>query len=224
MAAAGKGMKGINSGVSGNPTMKKELTGCAGAVVGICESLEGSGKNQTVCVRMGPDDLIKIDCAWSVAVGDCIVVAPVGSMVGNNAVSTAMILDEVQLGWGTATNTPVLVNKFDLLIGDSVPSEKPERKKAAKAVDNFGNVIEEERAESLFTVKVKLTKEEKAAQKAEKAKQKAIKNGTWVEPEVEAAVLKKATKKEVKSARARAKGKGDVTTDDELELAGLCLE
>tara|TARA_B110000971_G_scaffold216873_2_gene252678 strand:- start:19 stop:693 length:675 start_codon:yes stop_codon:yes gene_type:complete len=224
MAKSGQGMKGLNAGVSGNPTMKDELTGCAGAVVGMVESLEGSRKNQKVICRMGaPDDLLTISCAWSLAVGDIICIAPVGAVLNDSAVSVPQILDEQQLGWGADSNSAVLVNKLDLLPGDAVPSTKPEKKKRAKQLDKLGNEIEEEGADALFETKVKLTKEEKALQKAEKAKQKAIKAGTWVEPEVAEVELKKASKKEVKDAKRRAKAKS-ISTEDELELAGLCLE
>lgn len=88
----------------------------------------------------------------------------------------------------------------------------------------MGNEIVEEGMESLYVTKPKLTKEEKAAAKADKAKQKAIANGTWVEPEEDE--LKKASKKDIKEAKIRAKkrrgdGEDEVTTDVELESAGL---
>ena len=93
----------------------------------------------------------------------------------------------------------------------------------------MGNEIEEETLESLYVTKPKLTKEEKAAAKAEKAKQKAIKNGTWVEPEekAEAGELEPASKKQIKEAQKNAKkrreaGEDEIGTDDELEAAGLC--
>jgi hypothetical protein len=233
-AKAGKGMAGIRAGVSGNPTLLEEVTGCAGAMVGMVEALEGTRKNQKVILRMGAsDDLLFVSCAWAVAVGDCVAVAPVGSVVGDVAVTTPILLDEVQLGWANGSpNSTVRLNAFDLLPGDSVPSERPERKKAAKAVDAMGNEIEEETTEALFATKVKLTKEEKTAAKAEKAKAKAIKNGTWVEPEPDAedVELRKASKKEIKEAKARAKQRREaeadegISTEIELELAGLCLE
>lgn len=118
------------------------------------------------------------------------------------------------------------LNPFALLPGDNVPSERPERKKATKEVDAMGNEIVEEGMESLFVTKVKLTKEEKAAAKAEKAKQKAIKAGTWVEPVEGEVELKQASKKEAKEAKARAKarregGEDEVNTEDELEAVGL---
>merc|ERR1712194_969731 len=98
------------------------------------------------------------------------------------------------------------------------------KKKKAAAVDAMGNEIIEEGMESLYVSKIKLTKEEKMAIKAEKAKQKAIKAGTWVEKEM---VLTTATKKDVKAARARAKkrrqaGEDEIDTDHELEGVGMC--
>jgi hypothetical protein len=224
-------MKGLNAGVSGNPTLLDEVKGCAGALVGMVDALEGSRKNQKIVLRMGAsDDLLTIQCAWGVAVGDCVAVAPAGSVVGDTAVNDPVLLDEVQLGWENgAANAAVRLNPFDLLPGDSVPMERPERKKAARAVDAMGNEIEEETLESLYVTKPKLTKEEKAAAKAEKAKQKAIKNGTWVEPEekAEAGELEPASKKQIKEAQKNAKkrreaGEDEIGTDDELEAAGLC--
>jgi hypothetical protein len=223
---AGMGMAGLNAGVSGNPTMRAQVSGCAGALCGMVETLEGSRKNQKVTVRMGaPDDLLTVSCAWSVRIGDVVAVAPVGSVVGDTGVTKPFLLDEAQLGWeGGSSNTAAVLNPYDLMPGDSAPSERPERRRAAKELDNMGNEIVEEGMESHYVTKVKLTKEEKAAAKAEKAKQKAIANGTWEEPEE--ADLKKASKKEIKEAKSRAKtrradGEDEVTTDVELESAGL---
>jgi hypothetical protein len=223
---AGRGMQGLNAGVSGNPTLLDELTGCAGAVVGMVESVDGPRKNQKVTLRMGaPDDLLIVNSNFGVAVGDCVAVAPPGSVVGDNVVEHPKLLDEKMLGWtNPAANCAVTLNKFDLLPGDSVPSERPEKKKKAVAVDAMGNEIIEEGMESLYVAKVKLTKEEKMALKAEKAKQKAIKAGTWVEKETE---LETASKKDIKAARVRAKkrrqeGEDQIDTDHELEEAGMC--
>jgi hypothetical protein len=227
-AKAGKGMAGLNAGVSGNPTLRAQVSGCAGALCGMVDALEGTRKNQQVTVRMGaPDDLLTVSCAWSVRIGDVVAVAPVGSVVGDTGVTKPFLLDEAQLGWeGGSSNIAAVLNHYDLMPGDSAPSERPERRRAAKEVDNMGNEIVEEGMESLYVTKTKLTKEEKAAAKAEKAKQKAIANGTWVEPEEGEVELKKASKKEIKEAKSRAKkrrvgGEDEVTTDVELESAGL---
>jgi len=212
---------GRNAGVSGEPALLEELTGCAEAVVGMVDRIDGPRKNQKVTLRMGaPDDLLVITSKFGVAVGDCVAVAPPGSVA-----KQAILLDEVMLGWkNPEANCAVRLNHFDLLPGDSVPSERPEKKKKVVAVDAMGNEIIEEGMESLYVSKVKLTKEEKMAIKAEKAKQKAIKAGTWVEPELE---LQTASKKDVKAARARAKkrreeGEDEIDTDQELEEAGMC--
>lgn len=226
-AKTGKGMAGLNVGVSGNPTLKAKVSGCAGALCGMVETLEGARKNQQITVRMGaPDDLLQISSAWSVRIGDVVAVAPVGSVVGDNGVVTKpFLLDEAQLGWeGASSNLAAILNHYDLMPGDSAPSERPERRRNIKEVDNMGNEIVEEGMESLYVTKPKLTKEEKAAAKADKAKQKAIANGTWVEPEEDE--LKKASKKDIKEAKIRAKkrrgdGEDEVTTDVELESAGL---
>jgi hypothetical protein len=228
-AKAGMGMSGLNAGVSGNPTLKAKVSGCAGALCGMVDALEGSRKNQQITVRMGaPDDLLTVSSAWSVRIGDVVAVAPVGSVVGDNGVVTKpFLLDEAQLGWeGASSKTAAILNHYDLMPGDSAPSERPERRRNVKEVDNMGNEIVEEGMESLYVTKPKLTKEEKAAAKAEKAKQKAIANGTWVEPEEEEVELKKASKKDIKEAKSRAKkrrggGEDEVTTDVELEIAGL---
>jgi hypothetical protein len=225
-ARKGKGMAGLNAGVSGNPTLLAEVSGCVGALCGMVDALEGSRKNQQIIVRMGaPDDLLVVSCAWSVRVGDVVAVAPVGSIVGDTGVTKPMLLDEAQLGWqGGSSNTAAVLNHYDLLPGDNAPSEKPEKRRAAKEIDKMGNETVEEGMESLYVTKPKLTKEEKAAARAEKAKQKAIANSTWVEPEeVE---LKLASKKNIKEAKSRAKkrredGEDEVTTDIELESAGL---
>jgi hypothetical protein len=221
---AGKGI----AGVSGNPLMRAEVSGCAGALCGMVDAIEGSRKNQQITVRMGaPDDLLTMSCAWSVRIGDVVAVAPVGSVVGDVGVTKPFLVDEAQLGWeGGSSNTAAIFNHYDLLPGDSAPSERPERKRVAKEVDNMGNEIVDEGMENLYVTKPKLTKEEKAAAKAEKAKQKAIANGTWVEPEEEEVELKIASKKDIKAAKSRAKkrregGEDEVTTDVELESAGL---
>lgn len=223
---AGMGTPGQNIGVSGNPTLLEELTGCAGAMVGMVESVDGTRKNQRVTLRMGaPDDLLVVNSKFGVAVGDCVAVAPPGSAVGDSVLEHPKLLDEVMLGWtpNPIANCAVKLNKFDLVPGDSVPSERPEKKKAVVAVDAMGNEIIEEGMESLYVTKVKLTKEEKMAIRAEKAKQKAIQAGTWVEKETE---LTTASKKEIKAARVRAKkrrqeGEDDIDTDRELEEAGM---
>jgi hypothetical protein len=230
-AQAGKGMSGLNTGVSGNPTLKAKVSGCAGALCGMVDALEGSRKNQQITVRMGaPDDLLTLSSAWSVRIGDVVAVAPVGSAVGDNGLVTKpFLLDEAQLGWENGSSqTAAILNHYDLMPGDSVPSERPERRRAVKEVDTMGNEVVEEGMESLYVTKLKLTKEEKAAAKAEKAKQKAIANGTWVEPEEEEVELKlkKASKKDIKEAKSRAKkrrgdGEDEVTTDVELESAGF---
>jgi hypothetical protein len=228
-AKAGKGMAGLNVGVSGEPRLKAKVSGCAGALCGMVETLEGSRKNQQITVRMGaPDDLLTVSSAWSVRIGDVVAVAPVGSVVGDNGVVTKpFLLDEAQLGWeGASSNSAAILNHYDLLPGDSAPAQRPERRRHVKEVDNMGNEIVEEGMESLYVTKPKLTKEEKAAAKADKAKLKAIANGTWVEPEEEDIELKKASKKEIKEAKSRAKqrrgdGEDEVTTDVELESAGL---
>ncbi|GMH92078.1 hypothetical protein TL16_g12241 [Triparma laevis f. inornata] len=229
--SSSKGQEGLNVGVSGNPTLKDELTGCAGALVGLVESIDGPRKNQKVTLRMGaPDDLLIVDSNFGCNVGDFIAVAPAGSVIGDLVVSKPKLLDEVHLGWTSgSSNCSVRLNAFDLLPGDSVPSTRPEKKKKVKEVDAMGNEIVEEGQESLFTTKVKLTKEEKLAAKKEKAKQKAIKNGTWVEPTEEPEELKIASKKEIKLARVNAKkrrekGEDDVDTDQELEENGLQQE
>lgn len=225
-AKAGQGMAGLNTGVSGNPVLQEELTGCVGAMVGMVESVDGTRKNQKVTLRMGaPDDLLVVQSKFGVSVGDCVAVAPPGSMIGETVVNRPKLLDEVMLGWtpNPVDNCAVKLNKFDLVPGDSVPTEKPEKKTAAVAIDAMGNAIIEEGLESLYVSKVKLTKEEKMAIKAEKAKQKAIKAGTWVEKETE---LTTASKKDIKAARARAKkrreqGEEKIDTDAELEEAGM---
>jgi hypothetical protein len=220
-------MAGLNAGVSGNPTLLAEVSGCVGALCGMVDALEGSRKNQQITVRMGaPDDLLVVSCVWSVKIGDVVAVAPIGCIVGDTGVTKPMLLAEAQLGWeGGSSNTAALLNHYDLLPGDSVPPERPERRRAAKEVDNMGNEIVEEGMESLYVTKPKLTKEEKAAARAEKAKQKAIANSTWVEPEEVDVELKKASKKDIKEAKSRAKkrregGENEVTTDVELESAG----
>jgi hypothetical protein len=235
-AKAGKGGTAgvnvnVNVGVSHQPTLKAKVSGCAGALCGMVETLEGSRKNQQITVRMGaPDDLLVVSSAWSIRIGDVVAVAPVGSVVGDNGVVTKpFLLDEAQLGWeGASSNLAAILNHYDLMPGDSAPSERPERRRNVKEVDNMGNEILEEGMESLYVTKPKLTKEEKAAAKAAKAKQKAIANGTWVEPEEEEIELelKKASKKDIKEAKIRAKkrrgdGADEVTTDGELECAGL---
>jgi len=225
-AKAGQGSPGLNTGVSGNPTLKEALTGCVGAMVGMVESVDGTRKNQKVTLRMGaPDDLLVIQSKFGISVGDCVAVAPPGSVIGETVVNQPKLLDEVMLGWAPnpVANCAVKLNKFDLVPGDSVPNERPEKKKAVVAIDAMGNAIIEEGLESLYVTKVKLTKEEKMAIKAEKAKQKAIQAGTWVEKETELAT---ASKKDIKAARTRAKkrrqqGEEEIDTDAELEEAGM---
>jgi len=188
------------------------------------ERVDGTAKNQKVILRMGaPDDLLVVNSTFSVAVGDCVAVAPPGSVVGDSVVEQPRLLDEVLLGWTPNPVANCAVKLNNLVPGDSVPSERPEKKRAVVAVDAMGNEIIEEGMESLYVTKVKLTKEEKSAIKAEKAKQKAIQAGTWVEKETE---LTTASKKDIKAARGRAKkrreeGEDDIDTDRELEEAGM---
>mmetsp|Transcript_6944 Transcript_6944/g.12431 ORF Transcript_6944/g.12431 Transcript_6944/m.12431 type:complete len:183 (+) Transcript_6944:133-681(+) len=177
------------------------------ASVGMVERVDGTAKNQKVILRMGaPDDLLVVNSTFSVAVGDCVAVAPPGSVVGDSVVEQPRLLDEVLLGWTPNPVANCAVKLNNLVPGDSVPSERPEK----------------EGVDSLYATKVKLTKEEKSAIKAEKAKQKAIQAGTWVEKETE---LTTASKKDIKAARGRAKkrreeGEDDIDTDRELEEAG----
>lgn len=144
-------MPGLNTGVSGEPTLQKELgVFCEGAMVGMVERVDGTAKNQKVILRMGaPDDLLVVNSTFSVAVGDCVAVA-----VGDGIEEQPKLLDEVLLGWTPNPVADCAVKLNNLVPGDSVPSERPEK----------------EGVESLYATKVKLTKEEKAAIKAEKAK------------------------------------------------------
>ena len=120
------------------------------ASVGMVERVDGTAKNQKVILRMGaPDDLLVVNSTFSVAVGDCVAVA-----VGDGIEEQPKLLDEVLLGWTPNPVADCAVKLNNLVPGDSVPSERPEK----------------EGVDSLYATKVKLTKEEKAAIKAEKAK------------------------------------------------------
>ena len=95
---SGIGMKNINAGVSGNPTLLDAVSGCAGAMCGMVETMEGSRKNQRIVLRMGAaDDLLTIQSPFAVQVGDVVAVAPVGAAIGDDVVTQPVLLDEVQV-------------------------------------------------------------------------------------------------------------------------------
>ena len=205
--------------------------------------MELEGGKRKVVVRIGEavTDTVVVVTKFTVASGKIVVVAPVGSMVGNSEVAaktvlgvetTGRLLDEANLGWKDgASGAALFLHPKQFFAGDTAPSERPERVRE-REVDAMGNVILANAIESLSIGKPKATKEEKAAIKKAKDKAKRVAKGEVVEEEEEEAELPELaepSKKDIKAAKKRAldkrKAEGPdaegATTDDELEAAGF---
>jgi len=213
--------------------MLDEVSGCAGAVAGIVESLtplEGTKlQDAHICVG-GPEDVIVVKTSWLLMVGKVIAVAPSGSMLNDSVLKAPKILDEAMLGWSASAGACVQLPS-DFLPGDTVPSSRPSKKAVAKEVDAMGNEVIDEGVGALYVTKKKKTKEEKAAEKAAKAKAKRAANGEdEPEEDEEEKDLVKANKKQIKECKKLAASKrsagasGEVLTDDELEAAGFMAQ
>lgn len=230
-------MTGVNTGVSGNPLLKKEQVGCTDAVVGVVESVEDCvevGKRKKLLVNIGAE-VVTIVSSWTVNVGNIVAVATVGSFCGDVEVLAATVagvetngrlLDPATLGWagGSSSSAAILPRRCE--VGDSAPEEKPKLSK-------------EELAESMKHLFVatkkpkKKSKEEKAAEKAaKKAAREAKKEAEMAqrregsEEEVELVKASKAQLKKCKSEAAKKRKAGEVEclTDDELEAAGFMAQ
>jgi tRNA-binding EMAP/Myf-like protein len=236
----------VRAGVSGAPTMKAAQSGCTEAVCAIVVAIkEMGGKKKlrvlTCDIGDGEGNEITVVTPWDVTDGMRVVVAMVGSMVGDEEVkeethggnvSQGMLCDNDMLGWagggGAAARLPVTFSA-----GEGAPEEKPKR--GVAAVDACGNALGSDvaaldlNADTIFVEKE--TKEQKkarvAAKKAEKARLVRIAKGE-PEPEPEEVKRTKPTKKDLKAIKKVAADKNrngeDTCTDDELEKAGFLLE
>lgn len=234
-------------GISGAPVVKEEVSGCLGGICGSVEEIEEleGGKQRKVVVRTGgaiTDTVIAVT-KFKVTCGKIVVVAPVGSFVGNTEVAaktvlgvetTGRLLDEASLGWKDgASGEALYLHPKQFVPGDTAPSARPERVRE-REVDAMGNAILANAIELLSISKPKATKEEKAAIKKAKDKAKRAAKGEE-EPEEEEAELPELvepSKKDIKAAKKRALDKrkaaeapdadgAAATTDDELEAAGF---
>ena len=162
-------------GITGAPIVKEEISGCLGGICGTVEDIvELEGGKRKVVVRIGEavTDTVVVVTKFTVAPGKIVVVAPVGSMVGNSEVTaktvlgvetTGRLLDEATLGWKDgASGAALFLHPKQFVAGDTAPSERPERIRE-REVDAMGNVILANAIDSLSIGKQKATKEEKAA-------------------------------------------------------------
>lgn len=203
-------------GVSGAPTLKDAPTGCSHAVCGVVEASEpaAAGKKAgavRLTVNVGEAEPLTVVSPSAVDVGARIVVAMVGSSIGDVEVSQPTICDASMLGWdGKGSTGPVTLPKA-FSPGDSAPDERPKAGRSAAEIDKLGNVVDGAGVEALFVSKPKLSKEEKEMAKLEKAAAKGD----------EKAAKKLAHLRLRQEIGARRAAGEEVFTDDELEKAGL---
>ena len=161
-------------GVTGAPLLTEAPTGCSNAVCGVVEAIEevtsSKKTSHRLTVDVGEEAPVTVLSATAIDVGSRIVVALVGSSIGDADVSEPTLCDATMLGWkGPSTGPgPALLPKT-FAPGDSAPDERPKAVKAAAPVDKLGNADVAEGVDALFVSKPKLTKEEKEIAKLEKA-------------------------------------------------------
>ena len=155
-------------GIKGAPKMKAAQAGCTEAVCGRVEACElvGVKKTKKLTVDVGAEEPLTISTQWDVEVGMRVVIAVVGSSVGDmeiketsagGVVSQGMLCDGVMLGWeGANAGSPALVTS-NFVPGDSAPDERPRRVKEEAAFAGFEKA--DDGPDALF--EAKLTKEEK---------------------------------------------------------------
>lgn len=195
-------------GVSGAPKLKDAPTGCSNAVCGIVEASEAAGKKTSLTVDVGEAEPLKVVSPEPFDAGTRIVVALVGSTIGDVEVTQPTICTAAMLGWaGPGGTGPVTLPKA-FSPGEAAPDEKPKAGKAKAEVDAMGNVVG---VEAMFVSKPKPTKEEKEIAKLEKAAAKG---------DAKAALKLQHLRLRQEIAAKRAAGE-EVYTDDELEKAGL---
>jgi len=203
-------------GVAGAPTLKAAPTGCSHAVCGLVEASEpaAAGKKAgavRLTVDVGEGEPLTVVSLSSVDIGARIVVALVGSSIGDAEVSQPTICTAAMLGWeGPGGTGPVTLPKA-FSPGDSAPDERPKAGRTTAEVDKMGNAVDGAGVEALFVSKPKLSKEEKEMAKLEKAAAKG-----------DAKAAKKLQHLRLRQdiGARRAAGE-DVYTDDEMEKAGL---
>ena len=162
-------------GVSGAPTLKAAPVGCSNAVCGLVTASEPvAGKKVRLTVDVGEEQPLTVLSAASVDTGARIVVALVGSSIGDTEVTIPTICDAAMLGWdGRGASGPATLPKA-FSPGDAAPNERPKAGRAAAAeVDKLGNVVDGAGVDALFVSKPKLSKAEKATQCATHARQSA---------------------------------------------------
>ena len=196
-------------GVAGAPKVKAAPTGCSNAVCGVVEASEAAGKKASLTVNVGEAEPIKVVSPEPFDAGSRIVVALVGSTIGDDEVTQPTICTAAMLGWeGSAGTVPVTLPKA-YSPGEPAPDERPKAGgKASTELDAMGNVVA---VEALFVSKPKATKEEKEIAKLEKAAAKG---------DAKATVKLQHLRLRQEIAAKRAAGE-EVYTDDELEKAGL---
>ena len=196
-------------GIKGAPTLKAAATGCSNAVCGVVEASEPSGKKACLTVNVGEAEPVKVMSPEAFDVDTRIVVALVGSSIGDVEVTQPTICTAAMLGWeGPGGTGPVTLPKA-FSAGEPAPDEKPKAGGKAKAeLDAMGNVVA---VEALFVSKPKPTKEEKEIAKLEKAAAKG---------DAKATVKLQHLRLRQEIAAKRAAGE-EVHTDDEMEKAGL---
>lgn len=200
-------------GVSGAPTLKAAPVGCSNAVCGLVTASEPvAGKKVRLTVDVGEEQPLTVLSAASVDTGARIIVALVGSSIGDTEVTIPTICDAAMLGWdGRGASGPATLPKA-FSPGDAAPSERPKAGRAAAAeVDKLGNVVDGAGVDALFVSKPKLSKAEKEMAKLEKA---AAKGDTKAATKLQHLRLRQ----EIEARRAAGE---EVYTDEELEKAGL---
>lgn len=203
-------------GVSGAPALKAAPVGCSNAVCGLVQASEPAMAGKKVgamklTVDVGEDQPAVVISATAVDVGARILVALVGSSIGDVEVTKPTICDATMLGWeGPGGIGPVILPKA-FNPGDSAPYERPKAGRATAEVDKLGNVVTGVAVEALFVSKPKLSKEEKERAKLERAAAKG---------DVKAAVKLQHHRLRQEIGAKRAAGE-EVFTDDEMEKAGL---
>jgi hypothetical protein len=243
MAALGPQKVGEGrTGVAFNPEIMAAPVGCTNAVCGLViavetlEKLVAKKKQYIVTCDVAEENYVKVATLLSVEVGQLVVVALLGSLVGDSVVgakdvgghtTTGRLCDVAMMGWkGDSKSVATLPKTF--APGDSAPEEAPKGGVREVQVDKLGNIIGNLELEEL-SAKPKVSKEDKKiaaleAKAARDAKKKAAKGEGAAEstgPRKPSKLELAKIKKDVKTKRAAGE---EVYTDDELEAAGFIAE
>lgn len=229
------------AGVAHSPQILAAPVGCTNAVCGLViavetlEKLVAKKKQYLVTCDVAEENPVKVATLHLVDVGQLVVVARLGSLVGDAVVqskdvgghtTTGWLCDVTMLGWKGDSKTVATLPKT-FAPGDSAPEEAPKGGVRELQVDALGNIIKNLELEEL-SAKPKLSKEDKkiAAMEAKAAREakKNAANGETLNvaestgPRKPSKLELAKLKKDIKAKRAAGE---EVYTDDELEAAGF---